>query len=200
MKKIVKHVSASFLMALAISGTIYSQDVSSDPIAAAGVVVEEGVPGGIIMGAVKITAHVTAIDAEQRKVTVVGPEGNARTFAAGPEVINFNQIKVGDQITVAFISEVVVSLRKAGETAPSEDELLVARAAEGEKPAGIIAGSTEITAVIESIDLGNHTATLTFPDGESKTVKAREDVDLSAVAVGDEVVITLTEAIAIMVE
>jgi len=202
MNKTVLHVSTSLLIAMAVTGAAYSQEVSTDPLAAAVSVAveEEGVPGGVYLDAVKITAAVTAIDAELRSVTVVGPEGNSTSFIAGPEVINFDQISVGDQITVALMSEMVVSLRKAGTSAESEGGLLVARAAEGDKPAGIIAGTTEITAVVESINLEEHAATLKLPDGESKTIKAREDVDLTQVTVGDEVVISLTEAIAVMVE
>lgn len=202
MKKSVFRFSVSFLMTMAVSGAAYSQEVSSEPIAAATSVVveEEGVPGGTYVEAVKITATVTAIDAEQRSFTVIGADSTPESFTAGPEVINFEQIKVGDQVTVALITDMVISLRKAGESVEAEDGLLVARAAEGEKPAGIIAGSTEITAVVESINMDEHSATLKMPDGESKTIKARKDVDLTQVAVGDEVVIQLTGAIAVTVE
>ena len=47
-----------------------------------------------------MTATVTGIDAASRKVTLVTPEGKKTTVKCGPEVINFDQIRVGDQLKV----------------------------------------------------------------------------------------------------
>ena len=44
------------------------------------------------------------------------------------------------------------------------------------------------------------TATLKGPDGKTVTIKAQDPKNLEAVKVGDEVVITYTEALAISVE
>ena len=43
-------------------------------------------------------------------------------------------------------------------------------------------------------------ATLQFPDGTAKTIKVRDDVDLTKAAVGEDVVIRASEALAISVE
>jgi hypothetical protein len=43
-------------------------------------------------------------------------------------------------------------------------------------------------------------ATLLFPDGTTKTFKVRKDVDLTKQTVGTDVVMRVTEAVAISVE
>lgn len=57
-----------------------------------------------------------------------------------------------------------------------------------------------MTAKVTAIDLANHAATLTFPNGESRTVPVRPDVELREDQVGREVVIQKTAAIAIAVD
>src|SRR5215213_6454495 len=60
--------------------------------------IKEGVPGGVIVDTATITARVAAVDPATRKVTIVNSDGNRTTFTAGPEVVNFGQIRVGDEL------------------------------------------------------------------------------------------------------
>ena len=62
-----------------------------------------------------------------------------------------------------------------------------------------MADTVEVTAKVKSVDLKNHRATLQLPDGRTKTFKVRPDVELTKETVGAEVVIRITEAIAISV-
>lgn len=161
---------------------------------------EEGVPGGTLVNTYKIAATVTGIDAAQRKVTLVSPDGTKTTFKAGPEVINFDQIRVGDQVKVTMMEELIVSLREEGMPRNDSQAVEVALAPKGDKPWGVIANTVEVTAKVKSIDLKRHKATLQFPDGTSKTFAVRPDVDLTKVPLGQEVVVCATESMAIFVE
>src|SRR5271169_2886555 len=67
------------------------------------VVAEKGVPGGSVVETYKVTATVTAVDAATRKVTLVTPDGKKNTVTAGPDVVNFSQIQVGDQVKATEI-------------------------------------------------------------------------------------------------
>ena len=60
--------------------------------------------------------------------------------------------------------------------------------------------TTQETAEIIAIDSQKHTTTLRFEDGTIKTFPVREDVDLARGKVGDQVVFTFTEMIAVWVE
>jgi hypothetical protein len=118
----------------------------------------------------------------------------------GPEVTNFDQIQIGDQVKATQTEELVVSLAAAGAPPSSPAGVLVVLSPEGAKPGGVVAETTQLTARVKAIDLKNHKVTLQFPDGITKTFPVRKDVDLTQQKVGAEVSIQRTEAVAIMVE
>ena len=57
-----------------------------------------------------------------------------------------------------------------------------------------------MTAIVESISPNKTTVTLKMADGTYRVVKIEEKKNLKNVKVGDEVVITITEALAIEVK
>lgn len=164
------------------------------------VAAQKGVPGGTIVETYKITATVTAVDGASRKVTLAMADGEKTTFKVGPEVVNFGQIQVGDQVKATVAEQLVVFARKNGEPARDGETAAVALAPVGAKPGILMANTVEVTAKVQAIDLEHHKATLQFPDGHSKTLKVRPDVDLTQAKLGDEVVFRTTEALAILVE
>ena len=95
------------------------------------VAAQKGVPGGVIVETYQTTATVTGIDADKRKVTLVTPDGTKTTFKAGPEVVNFNQIQIGDQVKATVVEQLVVVLRKPGEQAVDGEAAAVGLAPEG---------------------------------------------------------------------
>jgi Cu/Ag efflux protein CusF len=161
---------------------------------------QQGVPGGVFVQTYKNTATVTAIDAANRKVTLVTRDGRMDTFKAGPEVVNFDQIRIGDQVKATVTERLVVYMAKDNPPASEGEAALVALAPQGAKPGGLVANTVQVVAKITAIDHKRHKATLKFPDGTTKTFAVRQDVDLTQRKVGDEVVIRATEAVAISVE
>jgi len=161
--------------------------------------VAEGVPGGIVVSTYKVTASVAAIDEANRKITIVDAAGIKKTVKAGPEVINFDQIRVGDQLEVVATEELVVGIAGEGETPAAGTSHLVALAPKGAKPGGLMAEAKQITAKVVAIDDLKHEATLQFEDGTTRIVAVRPDVDLSKQKIGGTVVIRLAEALAIQV-
>ena len=118
----------------------------------------------------------------------------------GPEVINFDQIRIGDQVKATVAEQLVVYMAKDNPPASEGEAALVALAPKGAKPGGLMANTVQVIAKVSAIDLKHHKATLRFPDGTTKTVAVRKDVDLTKREVGEEVVIRCTEAVAIVVE
>ncbi len=157
-------------------------------------------PGMYSIETSKVTATVTALDAASRKITVVTPEGKKRVIKAGPEVANFGQIRVGDQLVVTVAEELVVFMAKDGLTLPDGKRAVVARAAEGAKPGIVTAETTQITAKVIGLDRAKRQAMIQLPDGTTKTFTVRKDVDLSQRTIGEEVVFQYTESQAILVE
>src|SRR6266436_4964570 len=155
--------------------------------------------GAIVVDTYTVRATVTGIDAAAHKLTLVTPEGSKTTYKAGPDVINFNQIRIGDQVKATVTEEFAVFIRKPGTPPSAGEEAAVALAPKGAKPGGIMADTQEVTAKITAIDAKEHKVTLQFVDG-SKTLAVGKKVDLGKVKVGDEVTVRVAEARARLVE
>ena len=74
----------------------------------------KGVPGGVVVNTMDVSARVTAIDTANRKVTLLGPKGNTFTVKVGPEAVNFDQIRVGDLVNATLTEELAVYLYAQG--------------------------------------------------------------------------------------
>ncbi|MBK7414762.1 MAG: hypothetical protein IPJ38_06240 [Dechloromonas sp.] len=73
-------------------------------------------------------------------MTLVGPQGNQMVIPAGEEVKNFDQIRIGDLVTLTYVQALVVELKAVennGIRERVESENKVA-AKPGEKPAKLI--------------------------------------------------------------
>jgi hypothetical protein len=161
---------------------------------------EKGVPGGTLVETHKLTATVTGIDAPKRQITLVAKDGEKTTVECGPDVINFDQIRVGDVVKATVTSELTVAMANAA-TAPGNSETsMVALAPKGAKPGVLMARTQQYTAKITAINLKRHEATLHFPDGSTRTFAVRKDVDLTQRKVGEEVIFRVTMATALAVE
>jgi len=162
--------------------------------------VQEGVPGGVTVNTIEVTAKVTAIDTKNRKMTLLLPDGNKEKVKVPPEAVNFDQISVGDLVKVTLTEEVVIYLDKEGVSVPDGYAAGVAIAPKGAQPGGVVAETLKITATVTAIDQTNRTATVRFNDGTVETLPVRDDIDLSQRKVGDKVVFMVTESVALSVE
>jgi hypothetical protein len=147
---------------------------------------------------VQVTTIVDAIDLETRQVTLRGPEGNSRTITASEEAKNLDQIEVGDKVNVEYIQHMAIDVYDNDGAEPSAGAMqAVARAKEGELPGGMEMETSVVTAVVEEINLEANTFKLRWPGGEINQYEARDPENLRKAAVGDLVVVTYTEALAI---
>ena len=161
----------------------------------------DGPPGGGMSATVEAQATVTAIDQATRMVTLKGPEGKEVTLHVDERAKNLAQVKVGDLVKVAYTEALAWKVVKSKKTEPSaEVEAAAVTAAPGQMPAGGAARRVTITAKIEAIDLDKGTVTLSGPQGNTRTIKARHPQNLKKVKVGDLVDISYTEAVALKVE
>ena len=161
---------------------------------------QEGVPGGVIVNTLNVSARVTAIDKAERKATLLGPDGEKFTVKVGPEAVNFDQVRVGDLVNATVTEQLVVSVSEKDAPSVGGDSGIVLLAPKGARPGGLAAGTTTVTAKVTAIDQKKRTATLRFEDGSTKTFPVRSDVDLKQRKVGEQVIFRVTERIAINVE
>jgi hypothetical protein len=154
--------------------------------------------GAIIVETFTMTATVTAIDAAKRKVTLASPSGSKTTYKAGPEVVNFGQIQVGDQVKATVTEEAAIFIG-SGEPPSDIAGMGVALAPVGSKPAGEFVDTMQVTAKVTAVDARNHKVTLQFADGSTKQVKVGKKVDLTKVPVGTDLTVQISEGLAISV-
>ncbi len=154
-------------------------------------------PGGVVVDVTEVSGEVIAVDSQKKTVTLKGPEGNVVTLNA-KNARNLDQVQVGDRVNAKFIESLAIFVRKADSPPSAEEEEAVALAPKGEMPAGLVAQTVQITADVEAIDYQKRTVTLKGPEGDVKTIKVGDAVKrLEDVKVGDQVVLRITEALAL---
>ena len=124
------------------------------------------------------------------------------SFTASDDVRNLAQVEVGDKVFAELYEEVAIEVFDNPEgIEPGAGEFSAEGRAElGEKPGGGVMDTLVITAVVEAIDLENNTFRLRGPQGNIREFTARDPENLRRANVGDLVVITITQAVGIMVE
>jgi hypothetical protein len=158
-------------------------------------------PGGgaIVVETFTSTATVSALNTKDRKVTLQFPDGKKTTFKASPDMVNYNQLQVGDQVNAVVTEQAVIWLSKNGGPPSSAAEGGALLAPVGAKPGGIAVATMAVTATIVSIDQAKGKVTLQFDTGKPQTMKLGKGTDLSGVSVGDQVNAVVTEGVAMTV-
>ena len=168
------------------------------PVGSAVMTYKNGVPGEVVVQTIKVTATVTGIELVKRKATLKGPDGKQFTVKVGRQAVNFDQVRVGDQVTATVTQKMAVTLEDKAASSGEGATAVVVRAPEGGQPGGL--ETIQTTARITAIDVEHREITLQFEDGDTQTFSARPDTDLSRVKLGQRENIRVTEMIAIWVE
>ena len=96
---------------------------------------QEAMRGGAVIDVVSAIATVQSVNASNRTVVLQRPDGSLVTYECGPEVLNFDQIQVGDQVTAQVADAVAIVLVKGGVPPSAGTASVIVRAPLGEKPA-----------------------------------------------------------------
>lgn len=148
---------------------------------------------------ITVTATVESVDMVTRMVTLRGADGKKSTIYAGKEVVNLPQVRVGDEVVAIYSEAVAVRMAKPGEVRDETAQGMV-RAVPGSKPGALEVYETTVTAEIVDIDKTLETATLRLPDGNIRIVKVQDPANLEKVKIGDTIVITYSNELAISVQ
>jgi hypothetical protein len=159
----------------------------------------EAMRGGVVIDVATAIATVQSVAASNRTVVLQRPDGSLITYECGPEVLNFDQIKVGDQVTTQVADAIAIVLVKGGVPPSAGTASVIIRAPLGEKPGGKIVDTVGFTAKVMSVDTLNREVTLQMVNGQTQTVKVGPDIKLSKVKPGNEVGVRLTRAFMIAV-
>ena len=119
----------------------------------------------------------------------------------GDEVGKLPQVRVGDQVVMRYTEAVAVRINQetTGGITSRRETLSGDRAALGQRPAGSVRNTVEIIANILAIDPKTRKIIFQGPQN-ALTVKAPADVNIGRLNVGDQVLLTYVEELAISVE
>ena len=152
---------------------------------------------------VEVAARVKAVDLKKRQLTLEEADGRQTTIRVGPEVTRLSEIRPGDMIEAEFTESLAFEVRP-----PTADELrsptsvttAVAKAGPGETPAGGMADMLRAVLKVTGVNRKAGTITVKGPGGGVYTMRARDPQNLKRVKVGDTVVMTYKEAVAVELE
>jgi hypothetical protein len=148
---------------------------------------------------VDFNAKITAIDKASRTITLKGPKGDEVKVVAGPDVKNFNQLKVGDEVKAQYAESLVLELKKGGGQPVAKTEKSAAASAKpGEKPAAIGARQVTVVGDVTKVDAATQKVTVKGPQ-RTVELKVRDPEQFKRIAVGDQIEATYTEAVAVAV-
>lgn len=156
-------------------------------------------PGKVVVEVVKLTGTVKAVDLQNKTVTVEGSGGRTVTVNA-QNARNLDQVKVGDKVNLRFTEELALFVRKSDAQPSATQADVVALAPKGEKPAGLMARTVELTGSVESIDPKKRTVDVKGPAGNVRTFHVDKAVkNFDQIKKGDQIVLRITEAVALSV-
>jgi hypothetical protein len=148
------------------------------------------------------TARITAIDHDARLVTLAQPDGVTETIECGPEVDRFDELKVGDTVTMRYYRSVVYVVRKAGQprTLPATSGTPSLARGHGKRPAATLSRQQTTIVTVEAIDSKVPAITGLTDDGRRVSFQVPRRKDIAGLKVADRVEIVYTEALVISVE
>ena len=152
---------------------------------------------------VTVTAKVEAVDQAKREVTLKGPLGNVITFVVDQRVKRLQEVKVGDEVTADYYVSLAGELRPPTEEEKNNPLTILeggARAPKGTSPAGGVLRAFKVVATVVGLDLPTQSVTLQGPLGNTGTIRAEHVEKLKQLRLGDTVVVTYTEALAISLQ
>jgi hypothetical protein len=149
------------------------------------------------------TATITAIDYDTRAFTLEGPLGNTFTLIAGENVKRFDQFAKGDHVFASYTVSINGDIRT-----PTEDELKEpwveldsAAIAEANMPPSVTIGSVvRAVCTVEGMDGATRSVTIKDSRGDSHVIEDVDPVRLAGVTLGQTVIITFSESLALTLE
>ncbi|PLW68887.1 hypothetical protein [Pseudohalioglobus lutimaris] len=168
-------------------------------------VAEEAVKpqGGARAMAMEVEAQVTAIDLETRQVTLQGPDGSAMTLTASEKVVKLEDVSVGDVLRATYLAALEGELREPTAEEMAEPYVMIKDAGVGEVEGAPVVGAGRIIHAVCTIEGMNRllgTVTVLDPNGKVHVIADVEPEKMSGVTLGQTIVLTFSEALALSLE
>jgi hypothetical protein len=155
-----------------------------------------------------ISGTVSAIDPAKREVVERGDKGRVARMVAGENERNFENLKVGDQVTMRYTEALALALAKGGSGDPSQigeirtqvEADAARQAAPGGKPGLSAMERKTVVANVFQIDRERGVVTLRGVDGVPVEVKVADKDALDRINLNDQIVIGYQQSAALSIE
>lgn len=148
---------------------------------------------------ITLSGTVETIDHDKRVLTIKTADGKFETLEVSQSAKRFDELKVGDKVSVTYNNNVSVRLKPPGE--PAVDTGSTAKiGTEGTRPGGTMGVNRTMTATIDSIDRSTSSITFVGPNGFKYSRHVVDPAVFDTVKVGDKVDINWNTDLTISVE
>lgn len=165
------------------------------------------VRGPVVVGQTAVaTGKVTSINPARRVLTVEDDRAGSLTLVVGPEVKNFQNVKLGDRVTVQYTEATAIAL---AENPGKKDDLGAIRAKveaqassqpTGTRPGMGMTERTTMVANVFEVDRQQGTVTLRGTSGVPIEVQVPDKQVLQQIDKNDQVVMSYVEAAAVSIQ
>ncbi|MDN3919155.1 hypothetical protein [Roseateles violae] len=153
-------------------------------------------------GEIAVSAKIIELDKANRSAVLQGPRGELFSLDVPADVKNFDQVQVGDELTIRYVVALATKIEPAGSNNGIRERVesqTASKAAAGGMP-GVGAGRTiEALGVIDKLDRKTRMVTLRGAK-RSVTLAVPEDIDLTKLKTGMQVRAVFAEAALLNVE
>jgi len=148
---------------------------------------------------VTLSGTVATIDFTKRMVNIKKADGSFETVDVPAGAKRFDELKVGDKVSITFNNNVSARLKPPGE-APVDTQTGTTTAGQGERPGGTAAVQRTMTATIDAIDKSTSSITFVGPNGWKYSRHIVDPTVLDKIKVGDKVDITWNTDVTVAVQ
>ncbi len=148
---------------------------------------------------VTLSGTVATIDHDKRTVNIKKADGTFETVDVPAGAKRFDELKVGDKVSMTYNNNVSARLKPPGE-APVNAATGTSTAGQGERPGGTVAMQRTMTVTVEAIDKNASSMTFVGPNGWKYSRHIVDPTVLDKVKVGDKVDITWATDVTVVVQ
>lgn len=158
-------------------------------------------PGVVVADVLEVKAMVEFLDYKKRTLTLKTLQGRIIALKADKAVKNFEQLRKGDSVLAEFVDSVAVAIRRASTRPKAADVRLVSVAPKGAHRSILLAETFQLTGIAEAVDYKGRVLTLKEPNRNIRIVAVDKSIKyLDSVKKGEDIVLRVTEPIAIKIE
>jgi len=149
----------------------------------------------------RLSATVVSVDAAARSLSLDVGGGDVQTIKVGSEVTGLGAVGAGDVIEIDLEQGFLLEVQPAGsETVAPHGVVAEGPAPEDGAPGGAVAAAVRATVTVVAVDLPSRKVVVQGLAGSRCAIKAGPGIQLERLKVGDRLLATYVEAVAVRLE